>query len=230
MLMRGLWNIRFIKMKLSGILALLGFKKIGLRDTEKTDEDIENRLRKVIDLDSNHGQAMIVLAKLIGYRSAFEEAEDWIDKAVKLNHPTTNCSLYEQAASFYLTKSVNDWKPESLDIAIQYYNCAIKTGKKSPKAFYGLGTAYMKKHFLERSKYKKKKETHQNLQNARENLEKCKDYDFNKKSFNLASVYAEMAKTELERKDNLEGKADKIYNDVINKETDPERKSEAFFR
>ena len=211
-------------------------------EMEKDLIEIEQLLRRVIFIDPNYSLAMLKLAKILAKLNgilAFDEAEDWINKALHVSERKRSC--LEEAASihqliiqnktgqFVTEKNIKKHNVKALEL----YQEAMRENKHSRRGLVGQGKYYLNNYFEKKNKSSDKKTTGKilppELKMAQKCFEEVEQPRQHAENLKLADVYREMSLVKGHERFSV--KAEKIHQEVITltrQEKDPVRLMEAY--
>ena len=125
------------------------------KDDDASVRNLEKKLRKVVDKDPSHYQAMISLAKRLVLKEAFEEAEDYITKAqaeAKTGAIEKSATKLEMLGSLYQRGCVSKLSTNHLEKAIDKFQGALSVDPNSEKARHGFSRCLLRKFLNTKSK------------------------------------------------------------------------------
>ena len=164
------------------------------RDLE---QKLESELRRIIELNAKHFQAIIVLAKRLAMRESYEEANEFLETAESIVDQSG--TKLEMLGLFYQRKDVSKLCKKTLQKSITFFLGALSSQKnnKTEKAIYGCGKSFLQKYLSQKktskSKDKVKQDTQreEDLKKAEDHLMKLKDSTYDPHLITLATLYSE---------------------------------------
>ena len=117
------------------------------RDLE---QKLESELRRIIELNAKHFQAIIVLAKRLAMRESYEEANEFLETAESIVDQSG--TKLEMLGLFYQRKDASKLCKKPLQKAITFFLGALSSQKnnKSEKAIYGCGKSFLQKYLSQK--------------------------------------------------------------------------------
>ena len=193
-------------------LALEKVSRLPGEDEDDLNRKLEKKLRKVIDMDPTHYQAMITLAKRLVMKEAFEEANDFIAKAEQSGKSAENfedsATKLEMLGSLYQKGCMSKVNKDHLKKAIEKFQGALSVDKNSEKAIHGYS-----KCLLQMFLNTKKKKDDINLNEAKEKMQKLQDSMFIPHLLTRAQILTEQALLKRDKK--LFSDAEIIFEKII---------------
>ena len=163
------------------------------------EQKLESELRRIIELDAKHFQAIIVLAKRLVIKEAFEEANDFLETAESIADESG--TKFEMLGLFYQRRDASKLCKDPLQKAITFFLGALSSQKnnKSERAIYGCGKSFLQKYLSQKKTSKSKDKDKQDaqreadLKQAEDQLVKLKDSTYDPHLITLATLYSEQA-------------------------------------